>query len=49
MPYYSVRLKGTHEVQNLPLMTHEQLQKFLTDHPQYEQVIESPGFVKVKW
>lgn len=51
MPYYAVRLRSTdgrvEEVQKLPLMSFEQLQKFLADHPQYEHVIETPGMVKV--
>lgn len=47
MPFYSVREKGTDNVQPLPLMTFAELQKFLADNPQYEQVIDAPGAVKV--
>jgi len=49
MPFYSVREKGTEIVQPLPQMSFAELQKFLSDNPQYEQVIEAPAAVKVKW
>ncbi len=48
MPYYTVRKKDGGEPQSLPLMSYEQLQKFLSDNRDYEQVIDVPGFVKVK-
>lgn len=48
MPFYSVRKKDTDNVQQLPLMSYSDLQKFLADNPEYEQVIDTPGMVKVK-
>lgn len=48
MPFYTVRKREGGEPQALPRMSYEQLQKFLTDNPEYEQIIDRPGFVKVK-
>jgi len=47
MPFYSVRKKDSDVVQPLPLMSYADLQKFLAENPEYEQVIETPGMVKV--
>ena len=48
MPFYAVRKKEKPEViSNLPMMKFEELQKFLSDNPEYEQVIEAPAAVRV--
>jgi hypothetical protein len=47
MPFYSVRRKDSDEVKALPLMSYTDLQKFLADNPEYEQIISDPPAVKV--
>lgn len=47
MPYYTVRKKDGGEPQSLPRMSHEELQKFLADNQEYEQVIVNAPAVKV--
>jgi len=48
MPFFTVRKKSEGVPQALPLMSYSDLQKFLADNPEYEQVIDAPGAVKVK-
>jgi hypothetical protein len=47
MPKYTVKNTETNIVSDLPLMSWNELQKFLTDNPTYKQVLTVPGFVKV--
>lgn len=47
MPQYVVKNLDTRVVSELPLMSWEQLQKFLSDNANYEQVLTKPAFVKV--
>lgn len=48
MPFYAVRKKENPEViSNLPMMKFEELQKFLSDNPEYEQVIINAPAVRV--
>lgn len=47
MPYYVVENTKTKVVSDLPLMSWNDLQKFLSDNPTYKQVMTVPGFVKV--
>ncbi len=48
MPFYTVRKKEGGEPQALPMMSYEQLQTFLRDNTDYEQVIDNAPAVKVK-
>jgi hypothetical protein len=48
MPFYTVRKKEQPEIVSpLPLMKWEELQQFLSDNPEYEQVIVNAPAVKV--
>lgn len=47
MPFYSVREKDSERVLDLPMMKFEELQKFLVENPQYEQVISNAPAVRV--
>lgn len=47
MPYYVVENTETKEVQPLPLMTWNQVQKFLADNPTYKLAPTAPAQVKV--
>jgi hypothetical protein len=47
MPQYLVKNIETQVVSELPLMSWEQLQKFLSENTSYEPVLTKPAFVKV--
>jgi hypothetical protein len=48
MPRYTVENTETKVVSDLPLMSWNDFQTFLSDNPTYAQVLTVPGFVKVK-
>jgi hypothetical protein len=47
MPQYVVKNLDTQVVSELPLMSWDDLQTFLSDNVNYEQVLTKPAFVKV--
>jgi hypothetical protein len=47
MPQFIVKNLETLVVSELPLMSWDQFQKFLSDNSNYEQVLTKPAFVKV--
>jgi hypothetical protein len=47
MPYYSVRRKSSDEILDLPMMSWNDLQKFLNENQEYEVAPTHPAFVKV--
>lgn len=47
MPQYLVKNLETHVISELPLMTWNDFQKFLSDNPTYQPVLTKPAFVKV--
>lgn len=47
MPFYVVENAETKVTSDLPQMSWDDLQKFLSDNPTYQQVITAPSFVKV--
>jgi hypothetical protein len=48
MPYFKARNKQHHEIViEFDLMSWEEFQAYLTEHPDYESILSVPGFVKV--